>query len=340
MKVIWSDAQLAHDPQFYLIRGKVTSSYEVAGRAKTLLAACQQMGLTIADAPVAPREALERVHRPDYIDFLQHAAAEWRAEGGTELLPTMYPTPEMLQDGTTIPQGVLGRAGWYVVGIGAPISEHTWTSVAAAADCAVEAARQVSSGVPIAYALTRPPGHHAYPARAGGHCFLNNAAIAAEELRAGGARKVGILDLDVHHGNGMQHIFYHRPDVSTVSIHGDPNYQYPWFVGHADERGSGAGDGHNLNIPLGRDICDDEWIAAISRGLEALQSSDVLVVALGFDTSVHEPLGFFGVSDDAYARAGALLAKARKPLVIVQEGGYCVDVLGRLLTNFVMGLKS
>lgn len=340
MKVIWNDAQLAHDPQFYLIRGKATSSYEVPGRARALLDACRHMGLTIADAPRAPGAAIERVHTPDYIEFLQHAAEQWRAEGGTEILPTMHPTPEMFQDGATIPRHVLGRAGWYVVGIGAPISEHTWTSIAAAADCAVEAARQVSGGVSAAYALTRPPGHHAYPARAGGHCFLNNAAIAAEELRAGGARKVGILDIDVHHGNGIQHIFYHRSDVSTVSIHGDPNYQYPWFVGYPDERGAGAGEGHNLNIALGREAGDDEWIAAISQGLEALQSCDVLVLALGFDTSKHEPLGFFGVSDDAYARAGALVAKARKPLVIVQEGGYCVEVLGQLLTNFVTGMKD
>jgi acetoin utilization deacetylase AcuC-like enzyme len=342
MKVVWSEAQLAHDPQFYLLRGNVMQNFETPERGRVLLEACRTLGLEVSEPAQAERSVLEKVHEAGYIDFLSTAAEDWGKipGGGLELIPSMFPTPEMFADGVTLPAHIIGRAGWYVVGAGAPISRHTWASARAAADCAVQAALDVASGTKAVYALTRPPGHHAYAARASGHCFLNNAAIAAEVLRAKGVSKVGILDVDVHHGNGTQHIFWTRPDVVTVSVHGDPNYQYPWYVGLARERGAGLGQGANFNLPLEQGTGDEAWLEAISAGLKAIESCDAIILPLGFDTSEHEPLGFFSVTETAYARLGTMLAATKKPIVITQEGGYCVEALGGLLTRFMQGLED
>ena len=184
-----------------------------------------------------------------------------------------------------------------------------------------------------AFVAMRPPGHHAYAARAGGHCYINNAAIAAEALRLGGAARVAVLDIDSHHGNGTQGIFWERGDVLTVSVHGDPNRYYPWFVGHAAEIGAGAGAGCNLNLPLAQGLSDAEWLAAIEAGLAAIAAfrADALVVSLGFDASEHEPLGFLRVTEDGFARAAAMISAAGLPSAIIQEGGYNVEVIGCLL---------
>jgi acetoin utilization deacetylase AcuC-like enzyme len=208
----------------------------------------------------------------------------------------------------------------------------------AAAACALAAAAEAASGR-SAYALCRPPGHHAYAARAGGHCYVNNAAVAAQALRDAGARRVAVLDIDSHHGNGTQGIFWERGDVLTVSVHGDPSGYYPWFVGHAAERGAGAGGDCNLNLPLARGTGDAEWLAAIEAGIVAVRAfrAEALVVSLGFDASEHEPLGFLAVTEDGFARAGALIGGSGLPAAIVQEGGYNVDLLGALLARFLGG---
>ena len=205
-----------------------------------------------------------------------------------------------------------------------------------AAACALAAAREAAAGR-TAYALCRPPGHHAYAARAGGHCYVNNAALAAQALRDAGAAKVAVLDIDCHHGNGTQGIFWDRGDVLTVSVHGDPNHYYPWFVGHAEERGAGAGEGCTLNLPLPQGSDDAAWLAAIEAGLKAIRDhrAEALVLSLGFDASVDEPLNFLGVTRDGFARAAATISAASLPTAIVQEGGYAVEVIGELLEAFL-----
>ncbi len=177
----------------------------------------------------------------------------------------------------------------------------------------------VASRARAAQALCCPTGHHAYAGRAGGHCYLNNAALAAETLRRAGASRVAILDLDVHHGNGTQGIFWRRGDVLTVSIHGDPRHFYPWFVGHGDERGEGPGEGANLNLPLPRGAGDDAWLAALDEGVAAVRrfGADALVLALGFDAWVGEPLGFLTVSADGFARAAEVVSAVGLPSEIV-----------------------
>ena len=202
--------------------------------------------------PPADPAALLAVHRQGYLDFLRDGPAAW-AEwpgAGAELVPNIHPSPEMLAQGALPGPGVVGRLGWFTADTSCPISAHTWPAALAAAAGAVAAADEALAGRG-AYALARPPGHHAYPARAGGHCYLNNAAVAAQRLRDGGAARVAVLDVDSHHGNGTQGIFWDRGDVLFASVHGDPTGYYPWYVGHAGERGAGAGEGCNLNLPLG-----------------------------------------------------------------------------------------
>ena len=306
MKVFWDPVQLRHAPSFFLQRGLVRGNFEVPARATALLEGVRALGLTPEAPPEADLEALEAVHEPDYLAFLRDGPAEWDAlpEHGPELVANIHPTPEMLGNGARIGATVIGRTGWFTADTSCPVSHETWSSALAAVAGAIAAADEAAAGR-HAYALARPPGHHAYAARAGGHCYLNNAAVAAERLRSRGAGRVAVLDIDSHHGNGTQGIFWDRADVLFVSVHGDPEGYYPWYVGHAGERGAGAGEGFNLNFPLARGTADAGWLAALEDGLAAIRrfKPDALVLSLGFDASEHEPLGFLRV-DVGRVRAG------------------------------------
>ena len=340
MKAFWTETQLAHTPRFFLQRGLVRPNFERPERAEALLAACRALRLDIAEPPHAPRAALEAVHTAEYLDFLRDAPDAWALlpEHGAEMVANAHPGPDMVANGARRPTSVIGKLGWHTSDAACPITSETWPSALAAAAGAVAAADEASSGH-SAYALARPPGHHAYSARAGGHCYLNNAAIAAQRLRARGAARVAVLDIDSHHGNGTQGIFWDRDDVLFASIHGDPSEYYPWFVGHAGERGGAAGEGFNLNLPLAKGTGDAGWLAAVAHGVETIRRSgaEALVVSLGFDASVDEPLGFLAVTEDGFARAGALIRDLGLPSVLVQEGGYNVALLGTLLARFLSG---
>ena len=338
MKAFWNPVQATHAPHFFLQRGQLRANYEVPARAEALLEACRAMGLDIEMPPDAPRGALTAIHPAFYLDFLRDGPAAWAALQGAsaEMVPNIHPSPEMLANGARSSASIIGQTGWFTADTSCPIGPATWTAAAAAAAGAIAAADEAAAGR-NAYALARPPGHHAYAARAGGHCYLNNAAIAAERLRMRGAARVAVLDIDSHHGNGTQGIFWERDDVVFVSLHGDPNGYYPWYVGHAGERGAGAGAGCNLNFPLAHGTDDFGWLAALDAGLETIRRmhADALVLSLGFDASVDEPLAFLAVTADGFARAGAAIGALRMPTAIVQEGGYNTDVIGTLLTRFI-----
>ena len=340
MKVFWNPAQLNHAPAFFLARGAVRANFEIPARAQALLEACRSMGMDVVTPPPVDFASLLAVHEPEYLAFLRDGYAAWSSipGAGPEMVANHHPSPEMMAHGARPPVNIVGQTGWFAADAACPIGPRTWDAAFHAAAGAVAAADEAARGA-NAYALARPPGHHAFKARAGGHCYLNNAAIAAEQLRVKGADRVAILDIDSHHGNGTQGIFWDRSDVLFVSVHGDPNQYYPWFTGHATERGGGDGAGCNVNLPLAIGTGDDGWLDAIATGIADARAfgAEALVISLGFDASIDEPLNALSVTPDGFARAGAAIGALGLPTVIVQEGGYNVDVIGGLLSRFLDG---
>ncbi|WP_417721839.1 histone deacetylase family protein [Salipiger sp.] len=336
MKCFYARETEAHDPIFRLTHGAILRNAEQAERAGRLLTGLDLLSLPVQEPPVAPRAALEAVHTAQFLDYLETCWDEWQKlpGAGPEVVPNAFPQRSF----ATYPTGIAGQAGWHMGDTSAPIGPNSWRATRRAADCAVAAADAVLAGDRAAYALTRPPGHHTSADMAAGHCLLNVSAIAAARLREGHDR-VATLDIDVHHGNGTQDIFYHRDDVLTVSVHADPSAYYPWFVGHAHEVGAGAGEGFNLNIPLPRTSTDDAWIAAIETALDRIAgyAPGALMVSLGLDAHERDPLLGMKVSWDGFTRAGRLIAEAGYPTVLVQEGGYLSEDLTTSLVCFMNG---
>ncbi|UPY34896.1 histone deacetylase family protein [Sediminicoccus sp. KRV36] len=335
MKAFHHPDEALHAPEFFLTRGRVRANYEVPARAVSLREGLSGLGITPELTPPAPQAALLRLHTPEYLHFLEHAATEWAAlpEAGPEIVANIHPTPEMLAQSSRAPGHVISRAGAYTADTACPIGPGTWTAAIGAAGCALAAADVAAAGG-RAYALCRPPGHHAYAGRAGGHCYINNSALAAQRLRDAGAARVAVLDIDSHHGNGTQGIFWDRADVLTISLHADPSRYYPWYVGFAEETGTA-----NLNLPQPFGTGDAAWLAALDDAIAAIRAfrPEALVVPLGFDASEFEPLAALKVTADGFARAGAAIGALRLPTAICQEGGYNVEILGSLLQRFLTG---
>jgi len=334
MQVIYSDAHREHAPDCFILAGRLQPSPEGPERADRLVAAVRQAGFDVAAPSAAAGEAIAGVHDAGYLDFLQHGLDDWRQlkAAGPEIIPNVHPGRHM----QALPQGIVGRAGYYMADTACPIGAGTWGAALASAETAVTAAALVGDGAGAAYALCRPPGHHAFADMAGGFCFLNNVAIAAEALRPR-APRCAILDVDVHHGNGTQGIFYARDDVFFCSLHGEPSAFYPFYAGYADETGAGAGAGCNLNLPLPRGSGDEAFLEALAHGLKAVADyrPDVLLVSLGLDAQEHDPLGILAVTTDGFARIARAIAGLGLPTVLVQEGGYLCDELGANLASFL-----
>lgn len=340
MKAVFSDAHRSHDPQFFLVRGKVVRTTEQPERADRLMAGLQVGRHDLIAAEGFGGGPRARVHSPDYLAFLAEAWDQWRAlpDAGDEMIPNMHP---VRQQPGTYPTGIVGRLGWHAADTACAIGPGTFAAACAAADVAVTAAELVLGGEDAAYALCRPPGHHAYRDMAGGFCYLNNSAIAAAHLRLRHER-VAILDVDVHHGNGTQGIFYARPDVLTVSIHAEPSRYYPFFWGYAHERGEGPGLGANLNLPLALGTDDAGYMPALDQAAAAIRAfaPGALVVALGLDASEHDPLAGLKVTTAGFRRIGEALARLGLPTVLVQEGGYLSDLLGTNLAAVLEGFEA
>ena len=330
-----TDAQRAHFPRNFLVNGVMEDNPEHPDRIGRLLAGAQAAGCRIetpSDCGLAPIVA---VHTPEYLHFLQHAHTRWsRIEGAAEAVtPNIHPTR---RDGP-YPASVVAQAGWHMADASCPIGAETWESAYWSAQAAVAAANAVLAGERHAYALCRPPGHHAGTELAGGFCYLNNVAIAVRRLQAGHPR-VAVLDVDLHHGNGTQDIFYADPSVLTVSLHADPVRFYPFFWGHASERGEGAGLGYNDNLPLPRGTGDEEFLAALTRALDrvAAYAPSALMVALGLDAFEGDPFGGLAVTTTGYGRIGEAIGKRLQvPAALVQEGGYLCEALGDNLSAFL-----
>jgi len=338
VKAVYSEQHRAHDPQFFLVRGVVTRTTEQPERADRLLAGLSAGAHRLIAPTVFGQGPRARVHSAEYLNFLEEAWDAWAALGdsGPEMIANIHP----VRHAATYPAHIVGRLGWHTADTACPIGPGTWAGACVASDVAVTAAQLVLDGERAAYALCRPPGHHAYRDMAGGFCFLNNTAIAAEHMRLAHER-VAILDVDVHHGNGTQGIFYRRPDILTVSIHADPVGFYPFVWGYAHERGEGAGLGANLNIPLPPGTGDEGYMAAMVRAKRIVDAfaPTALVVALGLDASEHDPLAGLAVTTDGFRRIGAAIAEFGLPTVLVQEGGYLSDHLGGNLAAVLGGFE-
>jgi acetoin utilization deacetylase AcuC-like enzyme len=336
MKAFYAEEQKSHDPKAFLSSGAPQPNPEQPERVERLLGGAKAAGCTILRPRNHGLGPIAAVHTPEYLDFLEHIYPRWRRiEGASEeVIPNIHP----IARGGAYPASAVGQAGYHMADTACPISAETWDAVRWSAWSAVDAADAVVAGEPAAYALCRPPGHHAFADVAGGFCFVNNSAVAAQRLR-GKAARVAILDVDLHHGNGTQGIFYARPDVLTVSLHADPVRFYPFFWGHADERGEGPGLGYNLNLPLPRKSGDAEFLAALDIALRRIRAfaPEALVVALGLDAFEGDPFGGLSVTTPGFSRIAAAIAKLRLPTVIVQEGGYLCDALSDNLTSFLTG---
>jgi len=339
MKVIYSEHQSKHYPKSFFASGASLPNPEQPERAERLLEAAIVSGLTHERPADYGTEAIAQVHSERYLTYLQNIYTRWsRIEGSSaEVIPGIHPDR---RDGV-YPASAVGHAGWHHADTAAPVAEHTWESAYWSAQSGIHAAKAVVGGDSACYALCRPPGHHAAREFAAGFCYLSNSAIAAQVLRSA-FDKVAVLDVDVHHGNGTQDIFYSRADVLTVSIHADPVRFYPFFWGHAAERGDGPGTGFNRNLPLPRGTGDDDYCTILDSAADEIVDfgADALVVALGLDAFEGDPLRGLAISTAGFERIGKRIGALGLPTVLVQEGGYLSKELGDNLSACMNGFRG
>jgi len=339
MKALFHDRQWAHDPKHFMANGTRLANPEQPRRIEVLKSGAEAAGCRFEppqDHGLGPIAAL---HSAEYLVFLQTIHERWsRIEGASqEVIPNIHPDRRT----ASYPRSAVGQAGFHQADTSCPIAAGTWEAAYWSAQSAIHGADLMAAGEHTAYVLSRPPGHHAFGDLAGGFCFLNNSGIAAERLLKAGRRPT-ILDIDVHHGNGTQGIFYERGDVLTVSIHADPVRFYPFFWGHGHERGEGPGRGCNLNLPLARGTADDDYLTTLETAFDHIRAfgTDVLVVALGLDAYEKDPLKGLAITTPGFARIGAAIARLGLPTLFVQEGGYLSEELGHNLTSFLKGFQD
>jgi acetoin utilization deacetylase AcuC-like enzyme len=334
MRVFWDERQRLHAPETELHNGAFVPFAESPARADALLAA-----LGPVEAPADYGEApLRRVHSLAYLDFLKGAWDEWRAAGrpgdaAGYVWPAVRRRPLALER-------IDAKLGQFSIDASTPVAEGTWTASYWSAQTALAGLGAVLGGDRNAFALCRPPGHHSGADYMGGYCYLNAAAIATQAALAAGRQRVAILDVDYHHGNGTQDIFYARGDVLFVSLHADPRTDYPFFWGHADETGEGEGEGATLNLPLPRGTDRAGYAPALDTALERIAgfAPELLVVSWGADTFKDDPISFFRLETTDYAAMARRIASLGLPALAVMEGGYAVDALGVNLVSFLSGL--
>ena len=341
MITVFSEEHLKRNAKTELYGGRLVAPHECPERAQIVLERVRAVGLGEVMPPARfGLGPLLRVHDERFVEFLESAWRDWVAAGNLgEAIPDCWPARRMTQ---RCPSDIAGRLGYYAMAGETSISAGTWEAARAAADVAVTAAGHLQRGARGAFALCRPPGHHAARDLYGGYCFLNNAAIAAQSLRDHGAARVAILDVDFHHGNGIQDIFYDRADVLYVSLHGDPAHAFPYFSGYAEETGAGAGTGFNMNLPLPPATEFSAWVQALAQGLARIQrfAPDALVVSLGVDTFAQDPISFFRLASDDFSAYGRMIGACKIPTLFVFEGGYAVADVGVNAVNVLSGFED
>ncbi len=338
MKVIYSQDHQLHFPRAELYGGEFVTPFERPARVEIILARLRERGLTDIAPPAELDPApLRKIHDAGFLSFLETCWEEWVAAGYRgEALPLIFPARRMQQ---RCPRHIDGKLSYYALANETAITAGSWR--AAQASCAVvqTAQRLIADGERAAFALCRPPGHHAASDLYGGYCFLNNAAVAAQMFLDQGASRIAILDIDFHHGNGTQDIFYQRSDVLFCSLHGQPEDAFPHFLGYADETGSAAGAGYTHNFPLPPGTAFDRWGDALDVALTRVRAyaPDALVVSLGVDTFKDDPISFFKLDSPDYLTIGGRIGALRCPALFVMEGGYAIDAIGLNTVNVLEG---
>src|SRR5512141_1518736 len=353
MQVVYSPAHLGHDITVETFMGLPIPANEVAERAERIRTALDADGGFPRLEPTEHGEdPITDVHEPALLRFLEVAWSEVRAQGlprgflSADTYPNVRMFEGMSEDAVATlarePVHAAGRAGFWGLDSAAPLVAGTYPAARAAVDVALTTVDLVLCGATFAYGLCRPPGHHAARSMYGGYCFFNNAAIAAEAIVRATGEPVAILDVDVHHGNGTQQIFWRRGDVLYASLHADPAHLYPFFLGYADEVGEGDGRGANLNLPLPLGTGDADYLATLDRALEAIAATPggIVVVSLGFDTYRDDPIGGMALTRAAYSEAGRRVAALGRRLVILQEGGYHLPSLGKNAVAWLRGTMA
>ncbi len=333
MRAFFDPRQRLHAPTTELHNGGFTAYTETSARADAILAA---IGATEVP-PDRGKGPILAVHDRDYVAFLEEAASLWREAGRPgDAIPYAWPVTRRRSLTLRRIDALLGR---YTFDATTPLTAHTWTSSYWSAQSAVAAVDVVLQGAPAAFALCRPPGHHAGADYAGGYCHLNTAAIAGQAAREAGAARIAILDIDYHHGNGTQDIFWDRGDVFYASIHADPASDYPFYWGHADEVGEGAGHGATLNLPLAQGTRIDAFLTALNQalGTVAAFAPEMLIVSFGADTWEGDPISRFALQTQDFTAVARRIAACRWPSAILMEGGYAVDALGHNVVAFLDG---
>ena len=338
MYAFFDDRQWLHDPKHFMAHGAISENPEKSQRIEALHKGALDAGCRFQKSQDFGLGPIAAIHSPRYLTFLRNIYRRWQymETAGEEVIPNIHPVNRI----ESYPKSTTGQAGFHQADTACPIGKHTWEAAYWSAQSALGLADHMLSGAKSGYALCRPPGHHAFGEMAGGFCFMNNSAIATQQLRQAGKR-VAILDIDVHHGNGTQGIFYDCDDVLTVSLHADPQRFYPFFWGHSHERGSGRGSGFNLNIPLARHTPDASYLEALKVALEHIDifGTDIIVVALGLDASIDDPFEGLAITTEGFQRIAKAISEIGRPVALVQEGGYLSDELGRNLSSFLAGVR-
>lgn len=341
MIVIHSEKHHQRNARTELYGGELVEPFERPSRIEYIVERINKVGIGDIVHPDSFNEnTITRIHDEDYITFLKSAWQEWSNAGyNGEAIPTTWPARRMVQK---CPEHIDGKLGYYAMACETSITSGTWEATVASSQVALSGATRIQQGQRCAFSLCRPPGHHAALDMYGGYCFVNNAAVATQHLLDNGASRIAIIDVDFHHGNGTQDIFYHRDDVLFVSLHGDPLHAFPHFLGYTNETGAGKGDGLNINFSMPPGTNYEQWCVALKQGLARIAdfSPDALVVSLGVDTFENDPISFFKLKSDDFLHYGNLIAKAGFPTLFVMEGGYDIKEIGINTVNVLQGFEG
>ena len=346
MRVFYSPNHTIHSPQTFISRGQLKNNPEQPKRAEILEASARAAGHNLIESQDHGTKPIEAIHDKGYMNFLKNSWSLWQnlPDSSNEVIPNIHPGRNM----SLLPKSLIGLAGYYQADTACPIGKGTYDGAILSANVAVSGALALiedaknSKKNTFAYSLCRPPGHHAFSDQAGGFCFFNNTAIAGQCFIENRVKKIAILDIDVHHGNGTQSIFYNRSDVLTVSLHGDPSDYYPFFSGYSDEAGLAMGKGYNINLPLEKNTADQSYLDTLNFAIDEIITfkPEILIIALGLDISESDPLAFMRITTDGFYRIGQAIGRIKLPTLMIQEGGYISDILGDNLIAILGGFEE